>query len=124
MLESDLAEEALGDPFALVPAAALEGVRGVERVCPTDPIEVVSLHFEADQVVFAEHGALLFCPSGGDLVQIALRGSVQHCPYQMLSEPCAVELVQGLERSEECDSCLYALRAARLDPSRGLQVAA
>ncbi|MDU8927408.1 Hint domain-containing protein [Alisedimentitalea sp. MJ-SS2] len=124
MLESDLAEKALGDPFALVLAAALEGARGVKRVCPADAVEVVNLHFEADQVIFAEHGALLFCPSGGDLVQIALRGKVQHCPYQMLPEPCAMELVQGHMRSGECNSCLNALRAARLDQSQGLQVAA
>lgn len=110
LLESDLAEAALGDPFALIPAVALEGGAGVERVCPNDLIEVVSLHFDSDQVIFAEHGALLFCPSGGDLVQIALRNAARHCPYQMLPVSCAFELVHGTGAGD-CQSCLTALRS-------------
>lgn len=98
MLESDLAERALGDPFALIPAAALEGARGVERVFPKDAIEVICLDFGADQVVFAEHGALLFCPAGCDLVQRALTGRAQHSPYRMLPEASAAELVSGRGR--------------------------
>ena len=124
MLESDLAEAALGDPFALVPAAALEGVRGVERICPDDPIEVIGLSFESDQVIFAEHGALLFCSSSGDLVQMALQGKVQHCPYQMLPETCARDLVHGTDESEGSDSCQKALHAFACAFGSGQQAAA
>ena len=118
LLESDLAEQARGDPFALIPAVALEGRGGVERVFPNDPVEVVTLHFEADQVIFAEHGALLFCPSGGDLVQMAMRGPAQPCPYQMLPEPCAFELVHSVDAGGECQSCLTALRSFRATQDR------
>ncbi|MEZ5713784.1 MAG: Hint domain-containing protein [Paracoccaceae bacterium] len=123
LLESDLAEEALGDPFALIPAAALEGGAGVERVCPSDPIEVISLHFETDQVVFAEHGALLFCPSGGDLVQIAMRTAARHCPYQMLPVSCAFELVHGAGAAD-CLSCLTALRSSQATQGQARSFAA
>jgi hypothetical protein len=98
MLESDVAETVLGDPFALIPAAALEGVGGIERVCPNDPIEVVTLQFATDQVVFAEQGALLFCPAAADLVAAAAAveaGAAVECPYEMLSEARAVALVRG-----------------------------
>lgn len=62
MLESDTAEEVFGDPFALMPAQALEGLRGIVRFKPAERVEVVSLCFETDQVVFANIGALFFCP--------------------------------------------------------------
>ena len=124
MLESDLAEAALGDPFALIPAAALEGERGVERVYPNDPIEVVTLHFEADQVIFAEHGALLFCPAGGDLVQMAMQAPAQLCPYRMLPDACAVTLVHNPSGGAECESCLMALQSCQDDHSEAAARAA
>ena len=119
MLESDLAEDVLGDPFALIPAAALEGVHGIERVYPNDPIEVITLQFETDQVIFAEQGALLFCPAGGDLVRLALQGSKELCPYRMLPETCAVELVRGTNGYGECSSCLEAFRSQTVDHFTG-----
>jgi hypothetical protein len=61
MVESDLAEAAWGDPFALVQAAALSGVPGVAEILPEAPVVVVSLGFEADEVVFAEGQALVHC---------------------------------------------------------------
>ena len=111
MLESDLAENVLGDPFALIPAAALDGVRGIERIYPNDPIEVISLRFATDQVIFAEQGTLLFCPAGGDLLKLALQGSREFCPYRMLPETCALELVRDSDGRGECSSCLEAFRA-------------
>ncbi|RDC72401.1 hypothetical protein DLJ49_10850 [Rhodovulum sp. 12E13] len=61
MIESDLAEAAWGDPFALVPAASLAGLPGVAEVLPEAPLVVVSLGFEADEMVFAEGQALVQC---------------------------------------------------------------
>jgi Hint domain len=63
MLESDLAEMLFGDPFALVPAAALEGYRGIARVCPHGAIEIVSLRFAEDQLVYANGSGMLHCGS-------------------------------------------------------------
>ncbi len=71
MIESDAAEEIYGDPFTLIPAAALEGVNGIRRVEPEQGFEVFTLHFESDQVVFGNSGALFFCPSARDLLEHA-----------------------------------------------------
>ena len=69
MIESDAAEAATGDPFALVNASALRGLDGVERVHGFGPIEVVELVFEEDQVVYAEGGLLLLCPAVHDFFE-------------------------------------------------------
>ena len=59
MIESDEAEALCGDPFALIPAKALVGYRGVERFRALRPFEVVTLHFANDEVIYAEGGALM-----------------------------------------------------------------
>ncbi|MEM7599154.1 MAG: Hint domain-containing protein [Pseudomonadota bacterium] len=74
MVESDAAEDMFGDPFSLIPASALLGLRGIEQVPPKDGMEIVHLHFAEDQVVFGEHGALYLCPSSRDMVEVALEG--------------------------------------------------
>ena len=71
MVESDAAEVLYGDPFTLMPAEAIEGLYGVARTPPEDDVEVVVLHFAADQVVFSENGALFFCPAFADMVDAA-----------------------------------------------------
>lgn len=71
MVESDAAEDLYGDPFTLMPAEAIEGLYGVARTPPECDVEVVVLHFAADQVVFAENGALFFCPAFADMVDAA-----------------------------------------------------
>ncbi|QFT79878.1 hypothetical protein FIU89_04580 [Roseovarius sp. THAF27] len=71
MVESDAAENLYGDPFTLMPAEAIEGLYGVARTPPEGDVNIVVLHFAADQVVFAENGALLFCPAFADMVDAA-----------------------------------------------------
>lgn len=61
MLESETAEMALGAPFCTVPAAALDGFRGIARAMPPRRIDIVTLRFAAPQVIFGNHGALLAC---------------------------------------------------------------
>lgn len=61
MVESDAAEDLLGDPFALIPAEALIGFRGIDRMRPWQAFDVVTLHFDQDQVVYADGGALIYC---------------------------------------------------------------
>lgn len=68
LIESDTAEECLGDPFALIPAAAMDGFRGIDRSRPADWIEVVELHFAQDEIVFANIGALFLCRARRDLL--------------------------------------------------------
>jgi len=96
MLESDMAETIWGDPFALLPAAALEGGNGVSRVPPAPDAEVTVLHFDEDQVVFAEHGLMFLCPSSRDLLDYAL-GQEEGPPYSVLPLNEARRLTMALE---------------------------
>ena len=64
MLESDLAEELTGDPFAVIPAHALLACPSVSRTCPEGYAEVISLGFAGEHLVYAEGGALLHCAGG------------------------------------------------------------
>lgn len=68
VVESDVADEATGDPFAVVEAQQLVGLRGIRRVEPKAYLEVVTLVFAEEQVVYAEGGTLVHCPTSGDLL--------------------------------------------------------
>ncbi len=83
VVESDAAEACLGDPFALMPANALSGLRGIAPVQPHREIEIITLHFADDQVVFANSGALFFCPAAVDLLVDVIEGP-KESPYHLL----------------------------------------
>lgn len=68
LIESDLAEESFGDPFVLVPATALDGHRDITRMRPPVRVEVVTLHFARDEVVYANAGAMFLCGAQADLL--------------------------------------------------------
>ncbi len=72
LVESDLAMEDLGDPFAVVPAKAFVGHRGIALASPGDHITLTQLVFQRDQVIYVEGGMLAHCPSLGSPVQSAL----------------------------------------------------
>ena len=63
LIESDAAMDQYGDPFAVIPAAALDGVRGITRQAPRQAIEIITLFFDADQVIYAEGNLLTHCPA-------------------------------------------------------------
>ena len=63
LVESDAASDIYGDPFAIVPAHALEGLRGIYRAAPQQQIELIAIYFAQEQVVYAEGGALVHCPA-------------------------------------------------------------
>lgn len=63
LVESDAASDIYGDPFAIVPAHALEGLRGIYRAAPQQQIELIAIYFEQEQVIYAEGGALVHCPA-------------------------------------------------------------
>lgn len=63
LVESDAAADMYGDPFAIIPAHALDGVRGIFRTAPAQQIELVAVYFADEQVIYAEGGALIHCPA-------------------------------------------------------------
>lgn len=68
MVESDAAEDHRGDPFAVLMPSAIEsyGLAGSSE--PSEPIEVVILEFEDDEVIYGESGILFFASRAFDLV--------------------------------------------------------
>jgi len=90
MIESDLAEDLTGDPFALIPATTLNGLRGITPARPDAWVEVLQLHFEQDEIVFANIGALFLCRAQVDLMDTASED------YAVLPMPVAEELVAAL----------------------------
>ncbi len=106
LIESDEISDQWGDPFAVVPGAALEVLDGVERQDPYGAVEVVLPVFDEDQMVFADHGSLMFCQahwgiSAGVLPKTGVAGN-----YNMLPLPAAFRLLQ---QSFMPDSVQYAV---------------
>ncbi|WP_127115025.1 Hint domain-containing protein [Shimia sediminis] len=106
LIESDEISDQWGDPFAVIPAAALEVLDGVERHEPYGSVEVVLPVFEQDQMVFADHGALMFCQSHWGVSAGILPKYGAATNYNMLPMAVAVRL---LEMSEEPDKMSLAI---------------
>jgi hypothetical protein len=100
MLESDTAEALYDDPFALVRARVLDGIRGIDRTPPADDAEVILLYFADEQVVFGKDGALLLCPSSRDLIERSLDGI--ESAYSVLPAHEAIRLVDQIEGDSWC----------------------
>jgi hypothetical protein len=98
MIESDMAETMYGDPFALLPALALTQMTGVDRSPPPDGAEVVLLHFEEPQVVFADHGMMFLCPATRNLLDYALGAALADI-YDILPPPEAQRLIAAIDRT-------------------------
>lgn len=96
-VESDTAEVVFGDPFAMIPAAALEGFRGIEAVVAAPQTEVVTLQFARDEVVFANIGALFFCPRANDLLDDARAPAA----YEVMTQETADVLIGFLEMEDQ-----------------------
>lgn len=62
LVECDAAQDIYGDPFAVIPAQSLVGVRSITRAAPQQQIELIVISFAEEQVIYAEGGALLHCP--------------------------------------------------------------
>ncbi|MER5171696.1 Hint domain-containing protein [Thioclava sp. GXIMD2076] len=61
MIESDMAEDAFGDPFVLVPAHALTGYRGIARADTAQRLSVYTLQFADDEVIYVNGAGLVHC---------------------------------------------------------------
>lgn len=100
LLDCDAAERLFGDPFALLPAFALSGWRGIAPVAPALAERVFTPILSTDEVIYAEGGALLWCPgdAAAGLPGFALRpdrgdGRAGYVPLSLAS---ARELVAVL----------------------------
>jgi len=62
LVESDAAIDALGDPFAVVPARVLKGLKKIRSAPPVDRLDITTLAFANDEVVYIEGGMLAHCP--------------------------------------------------------------
>lgn len=91
LVESDLAEDMLGDAFVAVSASALVGIDGIRPVLPADRFTVVTLHFARDEAIFGAGGVLFVCAGRGDMMQDLYEAR----SYPVLPEDMARMIVQG-----------------------------
>lgn len=90
MVESDAAQDMHGDPFAIVTAVSLVGLRGIRQRQPMRRLELIAVYFAHDEVVYAEGGALIHCPCDMSTLDKFLEAGTQS--YQVLSGEAAEEL--------------------------------
>lgn len=95
MIESDAAQDMHGDPFAVLTAQSLVGVRGIIRRQPLHRIELIAVYFESDEVIYAEGGALIHCPQDLSTLDRFL-SSGAHATYAVLSGEAAKELADNI----------------------------
>ena len=69
LLDTHHAEAVFGSPLVLVPGAALEGWQGIIPDMPDTPLTIVRLMFDEEEVIYANTGALLYCPTDAQVWQ-------------------------------------------------------
>ncbi len=94
MIESDAAMDQFGDPFAVIPALALVGTRGITRQAPRHQIEIITLSFENEQVIYAEGNVLVHCPASKMSLDVMLDGGA--AMYDVVSVTEAIVLAEQL----------------------------
>jgi Hint domain len=106
LIESGSISDALGDPYAVVPAASLIGFRGIRQSSPETPLEMTVLSFFADEVVYADGGMLAFCPRPRCIL------TDDPAPgaglYQGMDMAAAKSLVEGLMKQDRIRAFTYA----------------
>ena len=99
LVESDTAADMYGDPFALIPAHTLEGLRGIYRQAPVGQIELIAVYFAQEQVIYAEGGALIHCPATTTALDAFL--ATDTASYNMLSTYDATFLAECIGVEDE-----------------------
>ncbi len=94
MVESDAAQDMHGDPFAVITAQSLVGLRGIRQRQPMQRIELIAVYFAGDEVIYAEGGALIHCPSDTSTLDKFLEAGPQ--TYAVLSGAAAEELADAM----------------------------
>jgi hypothetical protein len=90
MVESDAAQDMHGDPFAVITAQSLVGLRGIRKSRPLHRVELVAVYFAQDEVIYAEGGALIHCPANMSTLDKFLEACTP--TYNVLSGEAAEEL--------------------------------
>ena len=98
LVETDAAEEQYGDPFTVLPAAALIGFHGITQVKPREEVVVYTLHFEQEQIVFSCSGALFLCPANDEDPLLHTDESADE--YKVLPMKQACHLVSSMKREK------------------------
>ncbi len=95
LVECDDASDPWGDPYVMVPGAALEGLAGVSRHAPERAARAFFPIFGEDQIVFANGGALLFSQAHWGARAGILPRSKMACNYNMLPIAAAKVLLEA-----------------------------
>ncbi|MEM1351834.1 MAG: Hint domain-containing protein [Pseudomonadota bacterium] len=103
LLECENAKDPFGDPFAVVPVSALDGICGMKRGVPPQPRKLFRLCFEQPQAVYIDSGLLVHCPT------FDARFENERPRYDVKTAPEARELLTDLDLAE------LALREANED---------
>lgn len=99
MLECDAIQDHMGDPFAVVPAQALSGFCGIAQCAPEASIDMFSVVFAEDEVVYIEGGLLALCPYEGR-VKIGPVADADAL-YTVLTLPQAKNVLQRMDFSAQ-----------------------
>lgn len=62
LVECDTVLDVTDEPFAVVPAQALKGFRGIRAEVSAEPLRITTLAFCNDEVIYVEGGLLGYCP--------------------------------------------------------------
>lgn len=106
LVESETAEAVFGDPFAMIPAAALAGFRDIRRQTPDTCVKVVTIQFARDEVIYANIGALFFCPRATDM----LGEAAANAAYSVMPMEQAELLIGFLEEEDAGRICVEEAR--------------
>ena len=90
MIECDAAQDMYGDPFAILTAHSLVGLRGIHHRQPLHRVELFAVYFTHDEVIYAEGGALIHCLRDMSTLEKFLEAGT--ATYQVFSGEQAEEL--------------------------------
>lgn len=93
LLECENASDAMGDPFAVIPITALDGICGIHRAPAQRRMEVFSLIFAEEEVIYIDSGLLIHCPLDAD-------GSSDEAFYDVKTPQAAKAILTDLDLAE------------------------
>ncbi|MGB7244449.1 MAG: Hint domain-containing protein [Sulfitobacter sp.] len=99
MVESQAAMDVHGDPFAVIPAEALDGFHGIFRCPPDYQTTMITLYFENEEVIYTEGGFLVHCPR--PVIQLDDMLSDRSPTYEVLNMHDATFLVECLDLEDQ-----------------------